>query len=196
MIPLQYDPAALDKDYLEKTVSYQPLTTMDLNENIKAMMDRSDESAIGACYRISRDVLTAPLSRAQTPAVPQHFLVSGGQGTESFQLSESYLYLFHTQVAFLCLSLDFLRMEALLAICNPGSAENPASFSWVDSAGEPHPFSLEGWLSHLLAPFGLEKFFHGPTSFFPSIPETERRYKAETVTNYPPVALASGAGLC
>ena len=165
IIPLKYDPATLARDYLEKNASYQPLTTMDLNENIKAMMDRTDESAIGACYQISRDVLVAPLGSSGMPAVPQHFLVSGGQETDFFQISDSWLYVFHTQVAFFCLSLSFPRMEALLAICNPGSAENSASFGWVDASGNAHPFSLEGWLADLLTPFGFAQFFNGPSSF-------------------------------
>ena len=40
IIPLKYDPAAFDLVKLEKIGVYQSLTTMDLNENIKAMLER------------------------------------------------------------------------------------------------------------------------------------------------------------
>lgn len=49
--PLKYDPDSLDRERLGKTGDYRPLSTMDLNENIKAMLDRSNEAAAGACRR-------------------------------------------------------------------------------------------------------------------------------------------------
>lgn len=161
-IPLKYDPEELAGDYLEKNVSYTPLTTMDLNENIKAMLDRSNGEAVGACYRVDRRVLTATLDQG-TDA--RSFRVSNAQGTYDFQLSDSYLYVFHTRIAFLCLSLSFSQMEALRAICNPGFASNEATFTWLDAHGGSHGFSMEQWLEALLQPFGLRKFFDGPSSF-------------------------------
>ena len=65
----------------------------------------------------------------------------------------------------MCLNLSFARMEALKAICNPGWAHNNAAFTWLDGAGEEHPFSLEDWLGQLLSPLGLCKFFDGGSSF-------------------------------
>ena len=65
----------------------------------------------------------------------------------TFDLSDSWLYIFRTQVAFLCLNLSFEKIETLQAICNPGWAYNPADFFWNDAMGERHSFSVEDWLS-------------------------------------------------
>ena len=47
-IPLKYDPDSFNQARLEEVGNYRPLTTMDLNENIKAMFDSSNEAAVGA----------------------------------------------------------------------------------------------------------------------------------------------------
>ena len=47
VIPLKYDAASFVWERLEEIGVYQPLTTMDINENIKAMLDRSNEAAVG-----------------------------------------------------------------------------------------------------------------------------------------------------
>ena len=80
-------------------------------------------------------------------------------------MTTSYLYVFQTQVAFLCLSLSFTHMEALQAICNPGSAHSNAAFFWMDTDGKDHPFSVESWLTDFSASLGLRKFFDGDSSF-------------------------------
>ncbi len=168
IIPLKYDPETLQRSRLEEIGEYQPLTTMDLNENVKAMFDRSSEAAVGSGYAVGCSQLVSHLcGAAQTAeeAEEQAFCVSENGNTYSFSLSSSYLYVFHTQVAFLCLSLSFAQMEALKAICNPGSAYNPASFAWMDASGQAHPFSIESWLADFCAPLGLRKFFDGESSF-------------------------------
>ncbi len=161
IIPLKYDPDSFDRTRLEQIGSCVPITTMDLNENIKAMLAPSGEATAGRGYAISSQVLVAPLG----PQAGQAFRVSDESGTFAFELSDSWLYVFHTRVAFLCLNLSFARMEALKAICNPGWAHNPATFSWLDQAGEPHSFSMEQWLSDFLTPLGLHKFFDGDSSY-------------------------------
>lgn len=52
IIPLKYDADSLDPARLEEIGDYRPLTTMDLNENIKAMFDRSNEAAVGSRYAV------------------------------------------------------------------------------------------------------------------------------------------------
>lgn len=164
IIPLKYDTDTFDRAALERIGRPVPMSTMDVNENVKAMLEPSGPAAVGSGYLISAQVLTAPLS------------LSGGDGGQTFQVSlhdrsdffflrDSWIYVFHTRVAFLCLSLAFSHMEALKAICNPGWAHNPAVFSWLDSQGCPHPFSLEQWLEDLLRPLGLRKFFDGDSSY-------------------------------
>ena len=165
IIPLKYDPDSFVRERLEEIGEYRPQTTMDLNENIKAMLDRSNEAAVGACYAVGRAPLVAGLCGGTAGARPHPFRVSAEGSAYGFDIADSYLYVFHTQVAFLCLSLSFAHMEALQAICNPGSAHSTAAFSWVDSAGEEHPFSMESWLADFCASIGLHKFFDGGSSF-------------------------------
>lgn len=164
-VPLKYDSESLNQTYLEEIGTYRPITTMDLNENIKKMLDKSNDAAVGLCFDISPDHILPFVSGADDSHLPQSFLVSDDGNTYTFELSSSYIYVFHTQVAFLCLSISYEKMEALKAVCNPGSAYNPASFYWVDEEGQTHLFSIETWLDDFLAPLGLKKFFDGDSSY-------------------------------
>lgn len=58
VIPLKYDPDTLDRARLERAAPCVPMTTMDLNENIKAMLDPASGSSVGTCYAVSRSFLT------------------------------------------------------------------------------------------------------------------------------------------
>lgn len=165
IVPLKYDTDTLNRAALEQIGHSVSMSTMDLNENVKAMLEPSGPAAVGCGYAIPAAALTAPLAAPAGGASVSSLLVSLHEKSYSFSLWDSWLYVFHTKVAFLCLSLSFSRMEALKAICNPGWAHNPAVFSWLDSSGEPHVFSLEQWLSDLLSPLGLRKFFDGDSSF-------------------------------
>lgn len=165
IIPLKYDPDSFDQARLEQIGSCMSMTTMDLNENIKAMLSPSGEAAVGKGYLVASDMLTAPLRGQAEKSVVHAFQVCDGIERYAFELGDSWLYVFHTRVAFLCLNLSFSRMEALKAICNPGWAHNNASFDWLERAGEPHPFDMEQWLSAFLTPLGLRKFFDGDASF-------------------------------
>ena len=164
VVPLKYDPASFVQTRLEAIGKKVPMTTMDLNENIKSMLSHTGEAAVGACYAIGCPVLVSGLCGASA-AVSQAFRVTADGQTYAFALTTSYLYVFHTQVAFLCLNLSFSRMEALKAVCNPGSARSSAVFAWVDSAGQARTFSLETWLQDFCASLGLRKFFDGESSF-------------------------------
>ena len=165
VIPLKHDPASLSREHLEEIGKYHPLTTMDLNENIKTMLDRSNEAAVGTGYTIGCAPLIAPLCGETVTADTQSFRVSAEGNSYGFDLNTSYLYVFQTQIAFLCLSLSFAHMEALQTICNPGSAQSTAAFFWIDAAGKEHPFSMEKWLSDFGKSLGLYKFFDGDSSF-------------------------------
>ena len=48
VIPLKYDPRSFKQSELEKIAEYKPLVTMDLNENIKIMLDRCNDAAVGS----------------------------------------------------------------------------------------------------------------------------------------------------
>lgn len=128
IIPLKYERDSFKQPLLEQIGRSIPVTTMDLNENIKAMLSPGDETAAGAGYVIPRDALTAQIVSGNDGEAIKDFRVIDKSGEFTFELSDSWLYVFHTRVAFLCLNLSFDRIETLQAICNPGWAYNPAEF--------------------------------------------------------------------
>lgn len=159
VLPLKYD--GTDLSAITQQLTRAPLRTMDLNENVKAMLSGTDSLAIGARYALPRAVLLDAMFDGE-PA--QDLTVTDEEGTFAFDLADSWLYVFHTQVAFLCLGLTFPRMEALQTICNPGYAESHARYHRTDGAGVRHEFSLEKRLAEFCGRFGLRKFFDGDTS--------------------------------
>lgn len=165
IIPLKYERDSFKQIQLEKIGRSVPVTTMDLNENIKAMLSPGDETAAGTGYIISRDALTAQMISGEDRDAVKDFRVVDKSGEFTFELSDSWLYVFRTRVAFLCLNLSFNKIETLQAICNPGWAYNPAEFFWNDPMGESHPFSVEKWLSDFMSPLGIQKFFDGESSY-------------------------------
>lgn len=165
ILPLKFDPDTFHRAQLEKVGRRLPVTTMDVNENIKAMLDPSGKSAIGAGYAVSLPALAAPLGAQAGPQGQLPLRVLAGQEEFPFSLGDSWLYVFHTRVAFLCLNFTLPRPEALQAICNPGWAHNDAAFAWLDPSGQAHSFSMEAWLSAFLQPLGLRKFFDGDSSY-------------------------------
>ena len=162
ILPLKYDREDLAEDRLERVCRRRPLTTMDLNENIKGMLDPEAPAAVGSRWAVPREVLVSGLCGGDT----DRFLVSREGGPAAvFDVGESWLYIFHTRVAFLCLRVTYDSPDTLRAICNPGFAENPSRFSRAAGDGTLHPFSLEEGLARLCGSFGLRKFFDGCSSF-------------------------------
>ena len=165
ILPLKYDPDTFQPTRLAQMGRRLPVTTMDLNENVKAMLAGSDAAAVGEGWVLPVDTLTAPLATQPGAGQGQTFQVRSPDGSFPYELGDSWLYVFRTRVAFLCLNLSFPHMGALKAICNPGWAHNDAAFFWLDKDGAEHPFSLEEWLYSFLSPLGLYKFFDGGSSF-------------------------------
>ena len=158
ILPLKYDPARLDRARLEALGTPAPVTTADVNENVKSMFDPDSPASVGWGRVLPRQALCASLGGGCTGALKVH---AGGREFD-FSLEESRLYVFNTRVAFFCLALTFSNMETLAAICNPGWASSTAAFSRLDEEGQSREFSLEGWLDGLLKPLGLEKFLFLP----------------------------------
>lgn len=162
ILPLKYNSEDLREDLLARECARRPLTTLDLNENIKGMLDPAAPASVGERWGVSRDTLLSGLCGESV----RHFLISREEGAAApFDVGDSYLYLFHTRVAFLCLRVTYGEMDTLRAICNPGFAENSAAFRRVDGSGADHAFSLEEGLERFCGRYGLRKFFDGGASF-------------------------------
>ena len=157
IIPLKYDEQTFDTEKLAAALEKQSVTTMDLNENVKEIFNRS-EHVVGSCYAVPQEKLCAGLDGAKD------FEVRSEEGQYAFTIGRSYLYWFHTQVAFLCLQVTYDDMGAISRICNPGFAQNPARF-YYGCGGQMRQFSMERWLDEFLTPLGLRKFFDGESSY-------------------------------
>ena len=84
--------------------------------------------------------------------------------SHSFDLLDSYVYVFHTRIAFLCLGISFSDMQTLYTVCNPGYADNTAQFCWLDDKAQTHTFGFGSWLEQLVGRWGMKKFFDGSGS--------------------------------
>ena len=124
ILPLKYDPARLDRARLEALGTPAPVTTADVNENVKSMFDPDSPASVGWGRVLPRQALCASLGVGCTGALKVH---AGGREFD-FSLEESRLYVFNTRVAFFCLALTFSNMETLAAICNPGWASSTAAW--------------------------------------------------------------------
>ena len=84
IVPLKYDPDSLDRIRLGQIGSCVPMTTMDLNENIKAMFAPSDEATVGRGYTIPSRALAAPLGSQAGKKAGQAFQVADESETFAF----------------------------------------------------------------------------------------------------------------
>ena len=130
----------------------QPMTTMDLTENVKAMLSGSGESAIGRCCQVPAQTIR----RALTDDDNTPLTVKDEGRVWGFDICPSFLYVFHTQVAFLCLGIRYDCAAALGSLCSPGFAQSTGVVMQGDT-----PIDFEQRLTHLLQGWGLSKFFDG-----------------------------------
>lgn len=161
IIPFKYseeiDIACMECEELQKYT----LKTMDINENIKNMFNGDGMQSVGSVYKIARQSL---ISHLVTDSGYTHCTVTGKEESYNFDILDSYLYVFRTKIAFLCLGVSFSDMKALCKICNPGYAVNPAKFAVADTEGKLHEFSIDEWLQNMSAGWHLERFYNSQSS--------------------------------
>ena len=74
---------------------------------------------------------------ARIPENPRSFHVSGAETDRTFLLTDSWLYVFRSGVAFLALGVMFDQIETLADIVNLGGVGSRAAFSFEDAGGRP-----------------------------------------------------------
>jgi hypothetical protein len=134
---------------------------MDINENIKQMFHDDCGYTVGTVYKIAPKVMLSPLIQSLDY---HHFTVSEGGQSGHFNILDSYLYIFNTKIAFLCVGISFEEMSVLERICNPGYAINPAVFSVCCKDGSAYDFSIDEWLLNICKPWKLERFYNNHSS--------------------------------
>lgn len=161
ILPLKYDKNTLSVSGLHGDCEKFPITTMDLCENVKNMLQGTGEQSVGQAFRLTRERL---LERLCPGAEFRGCRVTDEGESHSFDLLDSYVYVFHTRIAFLCLGISFSDMQTLYTVCNPGYADNTALFCWLDDKAQTHTFCFGSWLEQLVGRWGMKKFFDGPGS--------------------------------
>ncbi|MBQ3880051.1 MAG: hypothetical protein II727_07075, partial [Oscillospiraceae bacterium] len=102
---------------------------------------------------------------ARIPENPRSFHVSGAETDRTFSLTDSWLYVFRSGVAFLALGVMFDQIETLADIVNLGGVGSRAAFSFEDAGGR-HAFAFEDWIDTFTAKVGLQRFFGGRSDPF------------------------------
>ncbi len=157
IIPLKFEPQGLLLDQVQAFGTRQQLDTMDLTESVRELFNDGGAAQVGACYEVSRDTLIQGLfGRAD---VHSFSVANDGVDYFDFDFAASYLYLFHTQVAFFCLGLRYPRIEALNRISDLGNAQLQADCRCLDASGQTLSFSLAEQIADCLEPMGLQCFF-------------------------------------
>lgn len=84
IIPLKYDHESFQEAKLKGKLQVVAVTTMDLNENVKEIFNRSAH-AVGTCYGVSRSILCEAFLNAES------FTVQDICAALPFQIADSYL---------------------------------------------------------------------------------------------------------
>jgi hypothetical protein len=160
IIPLKYLGDSFSCRQLNEKCPRIQLTTMDINENVKAMLNAEGTASIGSVHRVPRKLLLQAVT-PEAEAITQFQVTEDQEHFYHFQLEDSVLYRFQTEVAFLCLRLTFDQILALQAICCPGFAQSTSVFYWLDEQGQKHEFDLDEWLERFCKELQLHRFFEG-----------------------------------
>lgn len=165
VVPLKYDPASFVQTRLEAIGKKVPMTTMDLNENIKSMLSHTGEAAVGACYAIGCPVLVSGLCGASA-AVSQAFRVTADGQTYAFALTTSYLYVFHTAGSLSCESV-LLAHGALQRLSASWAQHAAAQFlrGWISAGTRRARFHWKRGYRISVRRLACAKFFDGESSF-------------------------------
>lgn len=161
IVPLKYNEDSVDMAALEEVTVPFPVKTMDLSECVKNMFGTEAPQSVGAAYKIDKCTLQSRLLGFGD--FKKCSVISEGEEYD-FSFADSYIYVFHTRIAFLCLGITFASMSALSAIVNPGFAENSAKYRLILADGTASSFSLDKCIEKLSAGFGMSKFYESSGS--------------------------------
>lgn len=166
LIPLKYE-GAFNADWLKANGTPAPFTTMDLNESVKRTINSLSATNMISRYLLSRDKVLALLAAGEADC-----FYACEKGTKDFSARQQFtihdmeIYVFHTQVAFLCVKIQFSRMKLLDTICNFGYVDDNVNYYVCAGQGEPQPLDLQGRLLEICSSAGLAPFFSRESSLF------------------------------
>jgi len=168
IIPLKYDSDMLDTSWLEKNAVLSPFTTMDITESVKKTINSKDGANLITRYKISRETVINELLDGKKSNI--FYACRKGQPDFSenhrFTIHDMEIYIFHTQVAFLCVKVQYTRVSLLDTISNFGYAENNTDYYFTDSDGSILKFDFENQLKKICSHCNLDRFFENERSIF------------------------------
>ncbi len=158
IFPFQYEDEEIRTDWIDQNFLPRDVTTADIQEIVRSMMNRDGHIRIGSCWMIPQDVLLREMSDGSAAAAPCALYIESDNSRRRFSLTDSWLYVFRSHVAFLAIGILFDEIETLADILNPGSIDSRAAFRREDESGL-HPFAMEDWIERLTDKIGLRRFF-------------------------------------
>lgn len=165
ILPYQCTEDGFDAAHAGEMLQEIPVDTLDLTEIAKSMMNEDGRMSIGRCFKIPRDVLIREMSGDAVSADIHSFFVETEGSRRHLDFHDSYLYVFHSNVAFFALGIIYDELEALSDTVNPGYANSRAAFSYDNEAGR-HAFVIEEWIGRVTEKAGLRQFFESKGSPF------------------------------
>lgn len=165
ILPFQFREGGFRTDWAEENLETFAVTTPDLTQVARSMMNRDGTISIGRCFKIPRTVLLKEMTEGAVSPELHSFFVETEESRRNFDFSDSYLYVFHTGVAFLALGILYDELETLADMVNPGYADSRGKYSYTDETGS-HPFAMEEWMEKLACKAGLGQFFESKGSPF------------------------------
>ena len=163
VIPLKYDEATKASDHIGAFQEF-PVETNDLMEQTRRMFDEDNPVHAGLRYKISGEDLMRELFGAREDQ-PLYASAKGAEAPDTdrdrFEIAESFLVVFESPIAFLCLGVKYRNVDVLYRIIHPGYATSGAAY-FLGS----QKISLDRALVEMLASIGLEPFFPIKESLF------------------------------
>ena len=168
IIPLKYDHSTFSDKWLNENATRSPFETMDINESVKQAFNSPDHTNVISRYKISKETVHSQMLNGGTAT---HFYACEKGKTEftdsqKFTLQDMEIYVFHTQVAFLCAKIQYSRMSLRDTICNLGYTDNSVEYFYADETGAVHQFDFEKQLLKICAYSNLSLFFETKASIF------------------------------
>ena len=167
ILPFQFLQGDFRFEWADSNLSPRDIETVDLSETARSMMKRNSPGSIGQCWMIPRNILLNEMAGIKdTEDLPLY--VETEKGRRCFTLTDSWLYVFHSHVAFLAIGICFDEIETLADIVNLGGMNNRAAFCYEDASGR-KDFSFSEWVDHFTAKLGLHGFFSRESNPFTDV---------------------------
>ena len=167
ILPFQFSESEFRFEWADSMLIPRDITTVDINEAARSMMNKNSRVSIGRCWMIPCNILFHEMAGIDDSET-LHLYVETEKGRRCFSLTDSWLYVFHSHVAFLAVGICFDEIQTLADIVNLGGMNSRAAFCYEDESGRVD-FSLSEWVDNIAAKSGLHGFFSRESNPFADV---------------------------